>query len=105
MSEALFGHPVPHALTAEQPQPVSHAKDLLEMIENNPDFANSIITRDKSRCFTYDPLTKRKIVARVGPKSQCEKKSCFQKLKIKTMLIPFFDSKEVVHIQERQTSH
>ncbi len=47
----------------------SHIEDLLEMIENDPDFVDSIITGDESWCFAYNSLTKWQSVAWVGLKS------------------------------------
>ncbi len=49
----LCSHFILHTLTIEQQQ-VSHTEDLLEMIENNPDFVDSIITGNESWCFAYD---------------------------------------------------
>ncbi len=52
-------HYVPHALQTEQWQQwVPYAKDLLEMIENDPELVNSVITGNESWYFAYDPLTK-----------------------------------------------
>ncbi len=87
---------VPYAFTTEQQQWVPHAKDLLEMIENNPGFVDSIITGDESWCFTQDPPTKRQSAAWIGQESLYEKFH-FQKSKTKTMFILFFDSKGVVY--------
>ncbi len=67
------------------------------MIETDPDFVDPINTGDDCWCFTYDPVTKRQNAAWVGLKSQCAKKLCFHKSKIKTMLLLFFDSKGVVY--------
>ncbi len=44
-------------LTTEQwQQRVSHAKNLLEIIENDPDFVDSITTGNDSWCCTYNNL-------------------------------------------------
>ncbi len=75
---------------------MSHAEDLLEMIENDPDFADSKITDDESLCFLYDYLTKQQSKAWIGPKSLGVIKLCFQNLKIKTILILFFNNIGVV---------
>lgn len=49
---------VPHAFPAEQKkQCLAHVEDLLEMIANDQNFLDSIITGDES--FTYYPETKR----------------------------------------------
>ncbi len=66
-------------------------------MKTDPNFVDSIITGNESLCFVYDPLTKERSAACVDPKSPCAKKLCFQKLKIKIMLILFFNSSEVVH--------
>ncbi len=58
-----------HALTTEQQQRVPHAEYFLEMIENDPDFVDSIITDDESWCFANDPPTKWQSLAWIGPKS------------------------------------
>ena len=82
---------VPHALTAElRQQRVSHAHDLLEMIETQPNFLESIITGDKSWCFAYDPETKRQSAEWVGEDWPRPKKLRFQKSKIKTILVIFW---------------
>ncbi len=35
---------------------MSYTEDLLKMIENDPDFVDSVITDDESCCFPYNPL-------------------------------------------------
>ncbi len=58
LKKKLCARFVPHALTAEQrEQCIVHAKYLLEMIAHDPNFLNSIITGEKSWCFSYDPET------------------------------------------------
>ncbi len=74
---------------------MSHAKDLLETIENDPDFVDSIITGDESWCFTYDPLTKWQSTDWTDPKLPYGKNLLFRKSKIKTMPILFLKSKRV----------
>ena len=58
---------------------VATCQDLLNMINGDKNFLAKVITIDGSWCFAYDPETK--------PQS-----SRFQKSKVKTMLIVFFDS-------------
>ncbi len=49
---------VPHALTVEQcDQRVAYVLDLLEMVKNDPEFLDLIITGDESWCFAYDRET------------------------------------------------
>ncbi len=40
-----------------------HMRKILEVMENNPDFVNSIIMGDERLCFAYDPPIKGKSVA------------------------------------------
>jgi len=60
-------------------------------------FFNKIITRDETWCSAYDPKTKRQSSERVSETSPRPKKLKFQRPRIKTMLIIFFDSQGVVH--------
>ncbi len=62
---------------------MSHTKDLLEIIKNDPDFVDPIITDIESQCFTYNLQS----VAWVGPKVPHVKKLPFQKSRIETLLI------------------
>ncbi len=89
---------VPHALTAKQKERrLNHAYDLTEMIKSNPNFLDSIITGDESWCFVYDLKTKHQSSEWWGRKTPPTKKFRFQKSRVKTMLILFFDSKGVIH--------
>ncbi len=48
-----------HTLTAElKERRLNHVYGLIEMIESNPNFLDSIITGDESWCFAYDLETK-----------------------------------------------
>ena len=53
-------------------------------------FWENIITGDETRCFAYDPATKRQSAEWVGQNSPKPKKLRFQKSRVKTMLIFFF---------------
>jgi len=53
-------------------------------------FFNKIITGDETKCFAYDPETKRQSSEWVGETSPRLKKLKFQKSRVKTMLIIFF---------------
>jgi hypothetical protein len=57
----------------------------------------NIITGGKTWCFAYDPETKRQSSEWVGELSPRPKKLKFQRSRIKTMLIIFFNSQGVVH--------
>jgi len=50
-----------------------------------------------SRCFAYDPTNKRQFAAWVGEISPRLKKLQFQKFRVKSMLVIFFDWQGVIH--------
>ncbi len=58
-----------HASTTEEQQRMSHAEELLEMIENDLDFVGSIIAGNESWVFTFVPVRKWQIVVWVDQKS------------------------------------
>jgi hypothetical protein len=60
-------------------------------------FLNKIITGDETWLFAYDPETKRESSEWVGETFPRPKKLKFQRSRIKTMLLFFFDSQGVVH--------
>ena len=60
-------------------------------------YFNKIITGDETWCFAYDPEIKRQSSECVGETYPRPKKLKFQRFRIKTMLIKFFDSQGVVH--------
>ena len=87
---------VPHALTTEQKQErIVYCKDLL-LIGQDECFWENIITGDETCCFAHDPATKRQSAEWVGQNSPKPKKMRFQKSRVKTMLIVFFDAEGVV---------
>jgi len=67
------------------------------MINGDKNFLDMVITGDESWCFAYDPETKHQSSEWVDEHSPRLKKLCFQKSKVKTMLIVFFDSQGIVH--------
>ena len=89
---------VPHKLTDDQKMlRIQHSKDIIKEAKKDQNFLYSIVTGDETWCFQYDPETKRQSAewkARNDPKP---KKSRFEKSKVKTMLICFYDSKGIVH--------
>ena len=76
---------------------VAACQHLLNMINGDKSFLDKVITGDESWCFAYDPEIKRHISEWVGEHSPRPKKLRFQKSKVKTMLIVFFDSQGIVH--------
>ena len=60
-------------------------------------FFNKIITGDGTWCFAYCAETRPQSSERVGKTSPRPKKMKFQRSRMKTILIIFFDSEGVVH--------
>ncbi len=86
-----------YALTAEQKeQHLNYAYDLTEMIKSDLNFLDSIITGDESWCFAYDLETKCQSSKWCDSNTLSSKKFWFQKWRVETMLILFFDSKCVI---------
>jgi len=75
---------------------VATCQDLLNMINGDKNFLDKVITGDKSWCFAYDPETNCQSSEWVGEHSPRLKKLHFQKSRVKTMLIVFFDSQGIV---------
>ena len=67
------------------------------MINGDKNFLDKVIIGDDSWCFAYDPETKRQNSEWAGEHSPWPKKLRFQKSKLKTILIVFFESKGLVH--------
>jgi len=68
-------------------------------------FWENIVTGDETWCFAYDLATKRQSAEWVGQNSPKPKKLRFQKSRVNTMLIVFFDAEGVIHrefVPERQ---
>jgi hypothetical protein len=67
------------------------------MADAEKNLFNKIIKGDETWCFACDLETKRQSSEWVGEKPPRPKKLKFQRCRIKTMLIIFFDSQGVVH--------
>jgi hypothetical protein len=94
----LYARAVPHSLTPEQKEDrVTSCQDIIAMADADKKFFNKIITVDETWCFANDSETKRQSSEWVGATSPRPKKLKFQKSRIKTMLIIFYDSQGVVH--------
>ncbi|UYV75591.1 hypothetical protein LAZ67_13000681 [Cordylochernes scorpioides] len=74
-------------------------QELLDLIQNEPDFLNSVVTGDESWMFEYDPESKRQSCAWHTKSSPRPKKARMSKLRIKTMIIVFFDIRGIVHCE------
>ncbi|UYV80288.1 hypothetical protein LAZ67_18002305 [Cordylochernes scorpioides] len=89
---------VPKVLTQDQKElRVLRCQELLNLIQNEPDFLNSLVTGDESWMFEYDPESKRQSCACHTKSSPRPKKARMSKSSIKTMIIVFFDIRGIVH--------
>jgi len=71
--------------------------DLKENAANNPSFLSNVITGDETWVYAYDPETKSQSSQWKSPGSPQLKKARQVRSNIKSMLICFFDQKEIVH--------
>ncbi|UYV64612.1 hypothetical protein LAZ67_3001311 [Cordylochernes scorpioides] len=91
---------VPKVLTQDQKElRVLRCQELLDLIKNEPDFLNSVVTGDESWMFEYDPESKRQSCAWHTKSSPRPKKPRMSKSRIKTMIIVFFDIRGIVHCE------
>lgn len=91
---------VPKVLTEEQKElRISRCQELLDLIQNEPDFLNCVVTGDESWMFEYDPESKRQSSEWHTKSSPRHKKARMSKSRIKTMLIVFFDVRGIVHFE------
>ncbi|XP_071449362.1 protein GVQW3-like isoform X2 [Hetaerina americana] len=91
---------VPKALSYDQKQSrASACEDLLQRVEEDPDFLDNVITGGESWISEYDPETKRQSSESLTAASSRPKKARINKSRVKAMLIVFFDSKGVVHYE------
>jgi len=74
-----------------------HGFLLIATADSDPDFFKKIVTGDETWCLAYDPTTKRQSTARVGETTPRPKKLRFQKSRVKSMLVIFFDWQGVIH--------
>jgi histone-lysine N-methyltransferase SETMAR len=74
-------------------------QNVLEKIEEDPDFLNSVVTCDETWFFQYDPETKRQSVQWKTTHSPRPKNARMSKSKIKTMLVVFFDIQGIIMTQ------
>ena len=86
----VFAKMVPKNLTTEQKNNRRDVcLDLLDRLENEPEFFSRVITGDASWILEYDPETKRQSREWHTAKSPHPKKARMSKSKIKPMLICF----------------
>ena len=90
---------VPKLLTHEQKESrMNICADILNNIDIDPDFLETVITCDESWFFTYDPETKRQSMLWKSPNSPRTKKAKMSKSKFKAMMIVFFDIRGIVYV-------
>ncbi|UYV82176.1 hypothetical protein LAZ67_21001267 [Cordylochernes scorpioides] len=91
---------VPKVLTQDQKElRVLRCQELLDLIQNEPGFLNSVVTEDESWMFEYDPESKGQNCAWHTKSSPRPKKARMSKSRIKTMIIVFFDIRGIVHCE------
>ncbi|UYV68306.1 hypothetical protein LAZ67_5003808 [Cordylochernes scorpioides] len=78
---------------------ILRCQELLDLIQNEPDFLNSVVTGDESWMFEYDPESKRQSCAWHTKSSPRPKKARMSKSRIKTMIIVFFDIRGIFHCE------
>ncbi|UYV61187.1 hypothetical protein LAZ67_1003759 [Cordylochernes scorpioides] len=92
---------VSKVLSQDQKEPsVLRCQELLDLIQNEPDFLNSVATGDESWMFEYDPESKRQSCAWHTKSSPRPKKARMSKSGITTMIIVFFDIRGIVHSRQ-----
>jgi len=90
---------VPHALTQDQKEVrASICAHLLHEAQNDATIVNSIIAKDESWCFQYDPQTKRQSAEWRSTGTPPSKKVRKQPSTTKTMIIVFFSMPGVLFI-------
>ncbi|UYV65641.1 hypothetical protein LAZ67_3004938 [Cordylochernes scorpioides] len=91
---------VPKVLTQDQKElRVLRCQELLDLIQNEPGFLNSVVTGDESWMFEYDQESKRQSCAWHTKSSPRPKKARMSKSRINTMIIVFFDIRGIVHCE------
>lgn len=91
---------VPKILSDDQRQfRVECCTDILEMIEADSGFLNNVVTCDESWVLTYDPESKRQSAQWKHGSSPRPKKARMSRSQEKAMVIPFFDSQGLIHVE------
>jgi len=89
---------VPKLLTMEQKQlRLEIAQDMLDCIESDSNFLNTVITGDESWVYGYDPETKAQSSQWRHSSSPRPKKARQVRSNVKVLLTVFLDSPGVVH--------
>jgi len=89
---------VPRILTADQKQQrVNICTELRQLASDDETFLSRAITGDESWVYGYDPETKQHSSQWKSPMSPRPKKARRVKSNVKSMIVTFFDVKEIVH--------
>ena len=89
---------VPHKIKDDQKvKRLEHCKYIIREARRDEDFLKTIVTGDETWCFQYDPKTKRQSAEWRPHGEGNPKKSRFEKPRIKSILIVFYDSKCIIH--------
>jgi len=87
-----------HCLTPEQREyRVTSCQYIIALADADTNFFKKITTGDENWCCACDPETKRQSSEWVGETSPRQTELKFQRSRIKTMLVNFFDSRGAVH--------
>ena len=90
---------VPRHLTHAQKEiRMNICADILQNIENYPNFLENIITCDEAWFLQYDPESKCQSIHWKSPSSPSQKKAWQSKSKFKAMMIFFSDIRGIVHV-------
>ena len=90
---------VPRLLTPEQKEIRKNiCADILQNTENDPNFLENVITCDKSWFLQYDPESKHQSKHWKSSSSPRQKKARQSESKFKAMMIVFFDSRGIIHV-------
>ena len=68
-----------------------------QQARDNPNFMPNIITSEETWVYGYDPETKQQSLQWKSPNSPQSKKACQVCSNVKSMLIIFFDTQDIVH--------
>ena len=89
---------VPRLLNDDQTERLMQVcQDIIERLQTKPDLLRSVITGDETWISEYDPENKHQSCQWKSLMSPRPKKARPSKLKVKAMLITFFDVRDIVH--------
>ncbi|XP_068235595.1 protein GVQW3-like [Palaemon carinicauda] len=96
----VFAKFVTKILSDDQKQfRVECCTDILEMVDSDSGFLDKVVTCDESWVFTYDAESNRQSAQWKHQTSPRPKKAKMSSLQGKAMVIPFFDSEGLIHVE------